>query len=85
MSILKFFFGLGKFIFSIKKIEMIKTKIEVIEKSLKLHESREPMKILQCFGGREFAAIFGAILAARFERVPVILDGFPVCAAIQFF
>ena len=27
MSILKFFFGLGKFIFSIKKIEMIKTKI----------------------------------------------------------
>ena len=56
-------------------------EIEVIEKSLKLHESREPMKILQCFGGREFAAIFGAILAARFERIPVILDGFPVCAA----
>ncbi len=27
MSILKFFFGLGKFIFSIKKIEMIKNKI----------------------------------------------------------
>jgi len=61
--------------------EMIKTKIEVIEKSLKLHKSREPMKILQCFGGREFAAIFGAILAARFERIPVILDGFPVCTA----
>ena len=61
--------------------KMIKTKIEVIEKSLKLHESREPLEILQCFGGREFAAIFGAILAARFERIPVILDGFPVCAA----
>ena len=40
---------------------MIKTKIEVIEKSLKLHKSREPMQILQCVGGREFAAIIGAI------------------------
>eukprot|EP01041_Mallomonas_annulata_P022707 gene22707-43058_t len=32
-------------------------------------------------GGREFAAIAGAILAARLQRVPVVLDGFVVAAA----
>lgn len=32
-------------------------------------------------GGREFAAIAGAIIAARYERIPVILDGFPATAA----
>ncbi len=62
-------------------IKMLKNKIAVIEKSLELHTNRDPLSILQCFGGREFAAIVGAILAARFERIPVILDGFPVCAA----
>ena len=56
-------------------------KIEVIEKSLAFHKSRETLEVLRCFGGREFAGIVGAILSARFERVPVILDGFPVCAA----
>jgi nicotinate-nucleotide--dimethylbenzimidazole phosphoribosyltransferase len=61
--------------------EMIEKKIEVIKKSLITHKNREPFQILRCFGGREFAAIAGAIIAARFERVPVILDGFPVCAA----
>ena len=61
--------------------EMIQKKIEVIKKSQKIHPNRDPFEILRCFGGREFAAILGAILAARFERVPVVLDGFPVCAA----
>jgi len=61
--------------------EMIERKIKVIEKALKLHKNRNPLEILRCMGGREFAAIFGAIMASRFERVPVILDGFPVCAA----
>jgi nicotinate-nucleotide--dimethylbenzimidazole phosphoribosyltransferase len=32
-------------------------------------------------GGREIAAIAGAILAARMERIPVVLDGYVVCAA----
>lgn len=36
---------------------------------------------LLAFGGREQAAIVGAILAARQHRIPVILDGFIVCAA----
>jgi nicotinate-nucleotide--dimethylbenzimidazole phosphoribosyltransferase len=35
-----------------------------------------PLKILQCLGGQEFAAIAGAVLAARLARIPVMLDGF---------
>jgi len=31
-------------------------------------------------GGRELAAILGAVLAARMQHIPVLLDGF-VCTA----
>lgn len=41
----------------------------------------EPLQVLRCLGGREIAAMAGAIARARMERVPVILDGFIVCAA----
>jgi nicotinate-nucleotide--dimethylbenzimidazole phosphoribosyltransferase len=41
----------------------------------------DPLEILRRFGGRELAAIAGAILAARFQRIPVLLDGFVACAA----
>ena len=41
-----------------------------------------PFEILRRVGGREIAAIAGAILAARHARVPVILDGFIGTAAI---
>ncbi len=37
---------------------------------------RDPLEILRRIGGREFAAIAGAILAARYQKVPVLLDGF---------
>ncbi len=41
----------------------------------------DPLEVLRCLGGRELAAMTGAIVAARMHRVPVILDGFVVCAA----
>ena len=41
----------------------------------------DPLELLRRLGGREIAAIAGAILAARIERVPVILDGYVACAA----
>lgn len=40
----------------------------------------DPLAVLACLGGREIAAMAGAILAARHHRVPVILDGF-ICTA----
>ncbi len=41
----------------------------------------DPLQVLRCLGGREIAAMTGAIARARVERVPVILDGFITCAA----
>src|SRR5579862_4570342 len=36
----------------------------------------DPFEVLRRLGGLEFAAMAGAILAARMGRVPVVLDGF---------
>ncbi len=39
------------------------------------------LEALRCLGGRELAAMAGAILRARHLRIPVLLDGFICCAA----
>jgi len=39
------------------------------------------LEALRCLGGRELAAIAGAIAGARAKSIPVILDGFICCAA----
>jgi len=44
----------------------------------------DPLAILAALGGREIAAMAGAIAAARARRVPVILDGF-ICTAAAVF
>ena len=41
-----------------------------------------PLEALRRFGGRELAAIAGAALRARMERIPVMLDGFICCASV---
>ena len=41
----------------------------------------DALDILRRLGGREFTAIAGAILAARYEKIPVILDGYGTTAA----
>ena len=41
----------------------------------------DPFEVLRRLGGLEFAAMAGAILAARMGRVPVVLDGFCSAAA----
>ncbi|MHA1189908.1 MAG: nicotinate-nucleotide--dimethylbenzimidazole phosphoribosyltransferase [Alphaproteobacteria bacterium] len=43
--------------------------------------TRDPLHILRRIGGREIAAMCGAIIAARTERIPVIVDGYVVTAA----
>lgn len=47
----------------------------------RLGSERDPLEILRRIGGREIAAMCGAVLAARMERVPVIVDGFVTTAA----
>jgi nicotinate-nucleotide--dimethylbenzimidazole phosphoribosyltransferase len=41
----------------------------------------DPLEVLSAVGGREIAACAGAILAARQQRIPIILDGYVICAA----
>jgi nicotinate-nucleotide--dimethylbenzimidazole phosphoribosyltransferase len=44
-------------------------------------ETPDPLNVLRQVGGREIAALAGAILAARSQGVPVLLDGFGAAAA----
>ncbi len=59
-------------------------KRAAIEAALAHHRNilYDPLKVAAALGGRELAAIAGAILAARRHRIPVLLDGFVATAAI---
>ncbi|MDU9002718.1 nicotinate-nucleotide--dimethylbenzimidazole phosphoribosyltransferase [Sedimentitalea todarodis] len=56
-------------------------KIRVVAEAVALHETADGLDVLRCLGGREVAAMAGALAAARALRIPVILDGFICCAA----
>ncbi len=56
-------------------------KTQVVAEGVALHGAGTPLDILRCLGGRELAAMAGAIARARVLRIPVILDGFICCAA----
>jgi nicotinate-nucleotide--dimethylbenzimidazole phosphoribosyltransferase len=62
---------------------MMARKAEAVDAALACHAGHlaDPLEVLRRVGGREFAAIAGAILAARMERIPVILDGHAATAA----
>ncbi|WP_170598107.1 nicotinate-nucleotide--dimethylbenzimidazole phosphoribosyltransferase [Ruegeria arenilitoris] len=56
-------------------------KTRVVAEGVALHgASDDGLEILRCLGGREIAAMAGAIAAARILRIPVILDGF-ICTS----
>jgi nicotinate-nucleotide--dimethylbenzimidazole phosphoribosyltransferase len=58
-------------------------KAEVVAAGLDCHADAltDPMEVLRRLGGREIAAMAGAIARARVARIPVLLDGFITCAA----
>jgi nicotinate-nucleotide--dimethylbenzimidazole phosphoribosyltransferase len=60
----------------------IALKTRVIETGVARHGSGTPMEILAALGGREQAALCGAVLEARAHGIPVILDGFICTAAV---
>ena len=55
-------------------------KQAVVRTAVARHAGADPIEAARCLGGRELAAIAGAIVAARQHCVPVLLDGF-VCTA----
>ncbi len=58
-------------------------KTTVVGDAVDFHKAdiKDGLDVLRRLGGRELAAIAGAVLAARMKRVPVLLDGYVSCAA----
>lgn len=58
-------------------------KVAAVEAGLAANRQakEDPFEALRCLGGFEFAAIAGAVLAARMARMPVVLDGYACTAA----
>ena len=58
-------------------------KADAVDRALARHagELDHPLAILARVGGREIAAMLGALLAARHQKVPVIVDGFVATSA----
>lgn len=63
--------------------EVLERKIAAVEKAVTLHKPHlsDPLEVLRRLGGREVAAMTGAILAARAQRIPVLIDGYVATAA----
>jgi nicotinate-nucleotide--dimethylbenzimidazole phosphoribosyltransferase len=64
--------------------EGLARKRAAIDAGLRRHAGGlgDPLLVAMALGGRELAAILGAVLAARRNRVPVVLDGFACTAAV---
>ena len=58
-------------------------KAGAVDRALAFHRDglTDPLAILARLGGREIAAMLGALVAARHQKTPVIVDGFVATAA----
>lgn len=58
--------------------EGVSKKAAIVDQAVALHGriNNNPVALLAAYGGRELAAIAGAVLAARMRSIPVMLDGF---------
>ena len=61
----------------------LKRKADAVRRAVALHRPHlgDPLEVLRRLGGRELAAMAGAILAARLQKVPVLIDGYVATAA----
>lgn len=58
-------------------------RIQAVEAGVSRYngQTSDPLEVLRIFGGREIAGLVGAILAARHQRIPILLDGYVSCTA----
>jgi nicotinate-nucleotide--dimethylbenzimidazole phosphoribosyltransferase len=58
-------------------------KAAAVDAALACHAGalEHPLSVLARLGGREIAAMLGALIAARHQKVPVVIDGFVATAA----
>ena len=63
--------------------EGVAHKAKIVDQAFARHGrlNGDPVSLLAHYGGRELAAIAGAVLAARMRSIPVMLDGFISSAA----
>lgn len=59
----------------------LEAKTDAVRLGVAAHGGQPPLELLRRLGGFEIAAMFGAIIAARMGRVPIVLDGYVCCAA----
>lgn len=58
-------------------------KCDVVQAALNRVGTVSPLEALRRLGGRELAAMAGAVAAARLRRLPVVIDGFIATAAVS--
>jgi len=63
--------------------DTITLKTDVVRDAAQFHlsEISDPLEILRRLGGRELAAMAGAIVRARYSKMPVLIDGYVAGAA----
>lgn len=63
--------------------DMNQQRVDIVTNALKTHRGHlsDPLEALRCLGGRELAACVGAIIAARQQGIPVLVDGFATTIA----
>ncbi|MBT6094543.1 MAG: nicotinate-nucleotide--dimethylbenzimidazole phosphoribosyltransferase [Rhodospirillaceae bacterium] len=63
--------------------DALNAKARIVAEGVHRHEDAggDGLEILRRLGGRELAAMAGAIVAARLNRVPLLLDGYVTSAA----
>jgi nicotinate-nucleotide--dimethylbenzimidazole phosphoribosyltransferase len=56
---------------------------DIIQGAIGLHgtSKSDPLELMRCCGSREMSALCGAIIAARTQKIPVIIDGFTATVA----
>ena len=61
----------------------ITRKAQIIETALQKHriDTKDPLAVLQTFGGFEIAGLIGAYIAAAQNKIPSLIDGFISTAA----
>ena len=61
----------------------LRRKADAVDRALALHQGHlsHPLDVLARVGGREIAAMLGALIAARHQRIPVLVDGFVATSA----
>jgi len=61
--------------------EALEAKRQVVAAAVARAATDDGLEVLRRLGGREIAAMAGAIVAARFQHVPVVVDGYVATAA----